>query len=146
MMLYMPSVTMNGGSFQRVMSRPLTAPTRAPTANPARMASRIGAPCSTASLPITMLDSAMIMPQLRSMPAVRMISVWAMAITPTNDACCKISEKVLSVRKRGDWVVKKAQAISSAISGPRVLRLGNWNRRGPLAVLTVGWVIVTSSG
>ncbi|GGN40534.1 hypothetical protein GCM10010842_25500 [Deinococcus daejeonensis] len=133
-MEYMPSVTMNGGSFHFVMSRPLAQPTNAPTAKPARIASETGTPCSTASLPMTMLLRAMIIPQLRSMPAVRTISVCAMAITPTKDACWRIRLKVPSVRKRSDWKVKNRQAISRAIRGPRVLRCGSWKRRAGVVV------------
>ena len=42
---------------------------------------------------ITMPPSAITMPQDRSMPAVRMISVWPIAITPTTITCCRISDK-----------------------------------------------------
>ena len=49
---------------------------------PQRMASGAGRPRSAANLVITMPPSAITMPHDRSMPAVRMISVWPMAITP----------------------------------------------------------------
>ena len=44
------------------------------------------------------------------MPAVRMISVCPMAITPTTITCCRISERFSPVRKRSVWVAKNAQA------------------------------------
>ena len=45
-----PSVTMNGGSFSRVTSRPLTAPAAVPTMMPIRIASGPGMPLSALSL------------------------------------------------------------------------------------------------
>jgi hypothetical protein len=52
-------------------------------------------------LVITMLPSAITMPQDRSMPAVSTISVWPIAITPTTITCCRISERFSPVRKVG---------------------------------------------
>ncbi len=88
---------------------------------PQRMAIGAGRPRSAANLVITMLPSAMIMPQDRSMPAVRMISVWPIAIMPTTITCCRISEK-FSPREEpvGAWKPKMAQAMSSAMAGPSV--------------------------
>ena len=99
-MLKVPSVTMNGGSLMRVTSRPLSSPNSAVTAMPHRMASGAGRPRSAANLVITMLPSAITMPHDRSMPAVRMISVWPMAMTPTTITCCRISEKFSPLKKR----------------------------------------------
>ena len=73
---------------------------------------------STASLVITMPPSAITMPHDRSMPAVRMISVWPMAMTPTTMTCCRISEKFSPLRKRSLCVAKKTHASSSAMNGP----------------------------
>ena len=72
-----------------------------------------------------MPPSAMTMPHDRSMPAVRMISVCPMAITPTTMTCCRISEKFWSVKKRSFWVAKKTQASSKAIKGPSVAMEGS---------------------
>ena len=52
------------------------------------------------------------------MPAVRMISVWPMAMTPTTITCCRISEKFSPVKKRSVVVPKIAQATASAMKGP----------------------------
>ena len=52
------------------------------------------------------------------MPAVRMISVCPIAMTPTTITCCRISEKFCPVRKRSVCDAKKAHAASSARSGP----------------------------
>ena len=87
---------------------------------PHRIASGAGSPMSAASLVITMPPSAMTMPHDRSMPAVRMISVWPIAITPTTITCCRISEKFSPLRKRSVCVAKKTQASSSAMKGPSV--------------------------
>ena len=67
---------------------------------------------------ITMPPSAITMPHDRSMPAVRMISVWPMAITPTTITCCRISEKLSPRQEAVARVAKKAQASSSAMTGP----------------------------
>ncbi len=85
---------------------------------PTSSASAGGVPLSTASLVITIAPSAMIAPHARSMPAVRMISVWPIASVPITITCWKISEKFWPERKRSLWVVKKMQTASSAISGP----------------------------
>ena len=54
------------------------------------------------------------------MPAVRMISVCPMAMTPTTITCCRMSAKFWLVRKRSLWVAKKTQASSRATKGPSV--------------------------
>ena len=73
---------------------------------------------STANLVITIEPSAIAVPHDRSMPAVRMISVWPIASVPTTITCWMISEKLAGSRKRSDCVVKNAHARSSANSGP----------------------------
>ena len=85
---------------------------------PSRIARPGGTPESTASLVITIEPSAIAVPHDRSMPAVRMISVWPMASVPITITCWMISEKFAGSRKRSDWVVKKMHARISAISGP----------------------------
>ena len=54
---------------------------------PSSSASRPGTPASADSLAITIEDRTMIAPTERSMPAVRMISVWAMPSVPTTITC-----------------------------------------------------------
>ncbi len=58
------------------------------------------------------------MPHDRSMPAVRMISVWPIAMTPTTAICCRISEKFSPLKKRSVAMPKNTQAISKAMKGP----------------------------
>ena len=84
-------------------------------------------PASTASLVITMDPSAITIPQDRSMPAVRMITVCPMAMTPTTITCCRMSEKFCPVRKRSVCDAKNAHAASSARNGPNVA-IGIWAR------------------
>src|SRR3990167_5843926 len=119
-MFSVPSVTMKGGSLALVTSRPLTRPNSAVAAMPRAMATGAERPKSAAILVMTMLPSAMIIPHERSMPAVRMIRVWPMAMVPTTITCCRINEKFCSVRKRSLCVAKKTQASSSAMKGPSV--------------------------
>ena len=78
-MLNVPSVTMNGGSRSRDQAAPLTTPNAAHAASPIRIASTGGTLDETASLVITIVPKAITAPFDRSIPAVRMISVWPMA-------------------------------------------------------------------
>ena len=99
-MFSVPSVTMNGGSRSRVTSAPLSRPQAVPTPKPSSSASRPGSPWSAASLAITIEDRTMIAPTERSMPAVRMTSVWAMPSVPTTITCWTISDRFAGARKR----------------------------------------------
>ena len=47
-----------------------------------------------------MPPSAITVPHERSTPAVRMTSVWPIAITPTTITCCSTSDRLSPVRKR----------------------------------------------
>ena len=85
---------------------------------PSRIASSPGTPLSTAILVITIDPKAMTVPHDRSMPAVRMISVWPMASVPMTITCWMINEKFWPVRNRSDCVAKNAHTTTSAISGP----------------------------
>ena len=64
---------------------------------------------STANLVMTIDPNAMTAPHERSMPAVRMISVWPMASVPTTITCCKTSEKFVAGEERSVCVAKKTQ-------------------------------------
>src|SRR5476649_641104 len=64
------------------------------------------------------------MPHDRSMPAVSMISVWPMAMTPTTITCCKISEKFWPLKKRSDSSEKNRPAASRAKTGPSTVTAG----------------------
>ena len=119
-----PSVTMNGGSFRRVTSAPLRSPQVVPTPNPISSASSPGTPWSADSLAITIDDNTMMAPTDRSMPAVRMISVWPIAMTPTTITCCRIRERFSPVRKRSVRVAKKRQATARATKGPSAAARG----------------------
>ena len=82
------------------------------------------------------------------MPAVRMISVWPIASTPTTITCCRISEKFWPVRKRSLCEAKKTHASSSAMNGPSVDTGGRCSSTPchpvPL-VATVEWTLPTTS-
>src|SRR3990172_1935999 len=154
-MLKVPSVTMNDGSPIAVVSQPFSRPKATHTANPTRMA-RKGFMLELAARPVMSTDdSAMIMPFDRSIPPVRMTSVWPMASVPTTITCCKMSEKFALVRKRSVCVAKKTHARSSAAAGPRIgtprrrstipetrERCG---RRGAAVVVVVAAVLMGSS-
>src|SRR6516225_1772616 len=96
---------------------------------------------------MTMLPSAITMPQDRSMPAVRMMSVWPMARTPTTISCCRMSEKFCSDRKRADCVAKKMQVRTSACSGASTGPIGaiRSRRSGEIASDARVSVVVSSA-
>src|SRR6218665_2213743 len=128
-MFIVPSVTMNGGSAILVTNRPLTRPNSTVTAMPQAIASGADRSWLAAILVITMLPSAITMPQDRSMPAVRITSVWPIAITATTMTCCRISEKFCAEKKRSLCEEKKAQARISAMKGPSVASVTCGGRR-----------------
>ncbi|MEZ5097462.1 MAG: hypothetical protein R2731_16025 [Nocardioides sp.] len=80
-------MTMNGGSLRRVTSRPLSRPAAVPTA----IAEQDGQPAGPAllggELAPTIIESTMIVPTERSIPAVRMIRVWPIARAAMIAAC-----------------------------------------------------------
>src|SRR3954471_9799573 len=115
-MFSVPSVTMNGGSRSVVTSPPFRTPKPPATSRPTMIDSAGARPLSTASLVMKIDDSAMTRPQDRSMPAVRMTSVWPMASVPSTITCWSTSEKFGPVRNRSDLMEKKMTAISSAAS------------------------------
>ena len=119
-MLSVPSVTMNGGSRSRVTSAPLSRPHAVPTPKPMSSASRPGTPWSADSLAITIDESTMIAPTDRSMPAVRMISVWAMPSVPTTITCWTISDRLPGCRNRSAVRLKMITARTRTNSGPSV--------------------------
>ncbi len=124
-------------------SAPFKNPNATQTRNPHKIARKGFIPRSTANLVMTIEPSAMIMPHDRSIPAVRMISVWPMATTPTTITCCRMSEKFWPVRKRSDWNAKNAHAMASAMNGPNVATGGmcaNHPRTPGLAAVAV-WVL-----
>ena len=86
-MLSVPSVTMNGGSLSRVTSRPLIAPIARPHRKPTISARAPGSPAFVARLAMRIEEKTAIAPADRSMPAVRMTSVWPSASTAMTVTC-----------------------------------------------------------
>ena len=116
-MFSVPSVTMNGGSRTLVTSSPLAAPASAPTPRPSRIASGPGTPESKAVLAITIDENTMMAPQDRSMPAVRMISVWPTASAPTTATCWVMSDRLLGVANLLFSMLKTMTLMTSTIAG-----------------------------
>ena len=69
---------------------------------------------------MTIDESTMIAPTDRSMPAVRMISVWAMPSVPTTITCWTISDRLPGCRNRSAVRLKTTTASTSTNSGPSV--------------------------
>jgi hypothetical protein len=61
--------------------------------------------------------STMTAPTERSMPAVRMMSVWAIARVPTTATCCVIRERFAGFQKRSFRSPKTITEITSTIAG-----------------------------
>ena len=64
----------------------------------------------------------MMAPTERSMPAVRMMIVWATPSVPMTITCCTISDRLAGARKRSAVRLKPITAISRTIAGPSVER------------------------
>ena len=62
-------------------------------------------------------DSTRMTPTDRSMPAVRITRVWAIATIPVTVTCCNTSDMVPAVRKRGAMMPKAMTLMSSTIAG-----------------------------
>ena len=58
-------------------------------------------------------------PTERSMPAVRMMRVWAIARVPTTATCCVISDRFSTRRNRSLRSPKTTTAISRTMAGLR---------------------------
>ena len=102
MMLSVPSVTMNGGIFSRVTSVPLSQPKTAPNQEAERKGEDRRHAVETARRPITTDEMTMMTPTERSMPAVRMTSVWPMPRMPITITWVRTVEKLLAAMKRED--------------------------------------------
>ena len=61
---------------------------------------KTGTPLTTARRPMTIEARIMMTPTDRSMPAVRMISVWAMPSVPMIVTCWRISDRLNGAKKR----------------------------------------------
>ena len=112
-----PRVTMNGGRFIRVTRTPLSTPSAG------RPRTRSGARASPgrrgrrASFTMTRDDSTMAMPMDRSIPAVRMITVWPTASAPTTAICCTRSDSACGRRKLSEKMPKTITDTISTMSG-----------------------------
>jgi hypothetical protein len=118
-MFSVPSVTMNGGSRNLVTRKPFIAPAASPTTSPRRSASGAGAPLPVASCATTMEARIMTAPTERSMPAVRMMSVWAMARVPTTETCWVIRDRFSTRRNLSLSSPKTTTATSRTMAGLR---------------------------
>src|SRR3954464_3850292 len=119
-MFSVPRVTMNAGSRAIVTRVPFSAPNAAHTPMPMRIASGHGTPPLTASRVITIVPNAITAPLDRSMPAVRMTTVWPMASVPTSITCWTTSERLPPVMNRSVFSQKNRHARTSAARGPTV--------------------------
>ena len=105
-MFSVPRVTMNGGSPIHVTRPPLAKPKATQASRPRAIARTGGTSLSTAIFVMTTEPKAMTAPHERSMPAVRMMIVWPMAIVPITITCWKISEKLSPSRNRSLTMLK----------------------------------------
>src|SRR5579884_722470 len=119
-MLNVPSVTMNGGSRTSVTSPPFSTPRPRHVRIPSRSDGSAGTPPTTASFVIRICPSAITVPTERSMPAVRITSVWPIASTPTTSVCCRTSDRFSVCRNRSVLTLKNAIVSTSARNGPTV--------------------------
>ncbi len=129
-MFNVPSVTMNAGSRTNVTRLPFSTPKATQTRSPRAIARKGEAPFSITAFVITICPSAITVPTERSIPAVRITTVWPIARTPTTITCWSTSERFWASRKRSDLNEKKAIASSSARKGPTV---------GSLSTRSAGW-------
>jgi hypothetical protein len=119
-MFNVPSVTMNEGSRTSVTSPPFRTPKPIQVRTPSSSAGRAGIPLTIASFVITICPSAITVPTERSIPAVRITSVWPIASTPTTITCCSTSERFSAWKKRSDLNEKNAIVARRASAGPTV--------------------------
>ena len=131
-MLSVPSVTMNGGSRRRVMSKPLSRPALVPKAKPISRAATPGTPKSAESLPMMTEVNTAMAPTERSMPAVRMMSVCPMARVPTNMTCWTTRLALNGVRNRSLPKLNTTSMAARKKSGARAgyLCSRRWSRCG----------------
>ena len=139
---------MNGGRRKKVTSEPFNNPIRPPKATPMTTAAAVhtnvaasrpkprcatiqsGAPSSTLSLPMINMQSTRMALTERSMPAVRMMAVCAIATMPVTVTCCSTSDNVLGRRKLGAIAPKNTMLATRIKAGIAVGLL----RRSPRAL------------
>ena len=103
---------MNGGRLIRVTSRPLSAPAPVASRTPMARARMPGMPSSWARVAMTIIDSTMIAPTERSMPAVRMTRVWPTARAATTAVCWSRMPIEFAVRNVGVAMKNATNATS----------------------------------
>ena len=118
MIVIIAKVAMNGGSFARVMSRPLPKPHAAPTTTARTIASGNGRFLSFASQPMTIIESAKIEPTDRSMPPMTMTAVMPIAMIPRTVTWSTTLSPLRSDRKYGLRTANTAHRRTSPTSGP----------------------------
>ena len=96
-----PSVTIKGGNLTLATKKPLKAPIKVPIAIPAAIASGSGTPVITASRPITNEDKTKIAPTERSIPAVKIIRVCAIATMPMTVTCWRTNDRTPGLKNLG---------------------------------------------
>src|SRR3569833_3318636 len=145
-MFSVPSVTMNAGSRAIVTRPPLSAPNAAHTATPRRISSGAGTSPPTARRVFTIVPNAITAPLVRSMPAVRITTVWPTASVPTSITCWTTRDRLPPVRNRSVLSEKNTQASRRATRGPTVgtaalIRAG---RAGASGVSVTGAAVIGS--
>jgi hypothetical protein len=117
--IIMPSVAMNGGSFNRVIISPLRRPQTVPTSRPMIMLAQIGTP-ALAAITAIVPEKAMTDPMLRSIPPVMMVKVTPMPIRVIV-LVCKARLRMLRMVKKFLAVIEKT--VNSTITAPRLINL-----------------------
>src|SRR4030095_9987795 len=119
----MPSVAMNGTTFKRVITNPLTVPTNPPTRIPATSATDGDSPDLIPSA-VTTPVSAMVEPTARSIPPLIMIIVIPVAPMATMTVCERTMRRLFGDRKRAGVSInieKMPITSSNPSNGPRRL-------------------------
>ncbi|MNT13454.1 hypothetical protein D3C72_1484250 [compost metagenome] len=117
----LPSVTMNGGSFMKAISAPLTSPNSNPHSSAAGTLSAASCGISETSIATT-ADTDRIDPTDRSMPPVRITNVMPAASTRLIDACWAMIDRFCRLAKLSVSSVKPKQSSTSTGSMPSARR------------------------
>ena len=115
--LRVPSVAMNGGNLSRVTSKPFPTPHASPSAIPKSRPSQGFQPQVTASFPIVTELNSVMAPTERSMPAVRMMIVWAIPKVPMIMTWARIVDTLVVVRNLSPKMLKNTKASNSTAEG-----------------------------
>ena len=99
--IIMPSVAINGGTFMREMTMPLTKPASAPVKSPTMTPTQTGMPMLVTATPVITAASVMTVPTERSMPPVMMTKVTPSASTPLTAVASRMPMTLSKVKKVG---------------------------------------------